>query len=123
VADVIQILADARLLVTSEDQQVDVAHEALIRGWPRLRGWIEEDRSALRTHRRLTEAAEEWQRLHHDAWLLFRGALLTVAQEWRETHEADLNLLERDFLDASVALRNQEEAEALQQQLREQEHL
>ena len=71
----------------------------------------------------LTEAAEEWQRLHRDPGVLFRGALLTVAQEWRETHDADLNLLERDFLDASVALRNQEEAEALQQQLREQEHL
>ena len=123
VADVVKILADARLLVTSEDQQVDVAHEALIRGWPRLRGWIEEDRSALRTHRRLTEAAEEWQRLQRDPGVLFRGALLTVAQEWRETHEADLNLLERDFLDASVALRNQEEAEARQQQRREQEQL
>src|SRR5215813_289392 len=99
VADVVQILADARLLVTGDDQQVDVAHEALIRGWPRLRGWIEEDRSALRTHRRLTEAAEEWQRLQRDQGVLFRGALLTVAQEWRERHEADLNPLERDFLD------------------------
>jgi hypothetical protein len=123
VGEVIQMLADARLLVTSEDQQVDVAHEGLIRGWPRLRGWIEEDRAALRTHHRLTEAAEEWQRLQRDPGVLFRGALLTVAQEWRETHDADLNRPERDFLDASVALRNQEEADARQQQVREQEQL
>jgi hypothetical protein len=117
------LLADARLLVTSEDQQVDVAHEALIRGWPQLRGWIEEDRAALRTHHRLTEAAEEWQRLQRDPGVLFRGALLTVALAWRETHDADLNRLERDFLDASVALRNQEEMEAQQQQQREQDQL
>jgi Novel STAND NTPase 1/TIR domain len=123
VADVIQILADARLLVTSEDQQVDVAHEALIRGWPRLRGWIEEDRAALRTHHRLTEAAEEWQRLQRDPGVLFRGALLTVVQEWRKTHEADLNRLERDFLEASVALQHQEEAQERQRLADEQPHL
>ena len=44
------------------ERWVDVSHEALIRGWPRLRGWIEEDRAGLRLHRRLTEAAEEWHK-------------------------------------------------------------
>jgi hypothetical protein len=123
VAAVVQRLADARLLVTGEDQQVDVAHEALIRGWPRLRGWIEEDRTALRTHRRITEAAEEWQRLHHDAGALFRGALLTGAQEWRERHADDLNMLEQAFLDASVALKHQEEAQERQRLADEQAQL
>jgi hypothetical protein len=123
VAAVVQTLADARLLVTGEDQQVDVAHEALIRGWPRLRGWIEEDRTALRTHRRITEAAEEWQRLHHDAGALFRGALLTGAQEWRERHTDDLNMLEQAFLDASVALKHQEEAQERQRLADEQAQL
>ena len=111
VADVVQRLTNARLLVTSKDQQVDVAHEALIRGWPKLQNWIEEDRTALRTHRRITEAAAEWQRLHRDAGVLFRGVLLTVAQEWREKHAADLSLPEREFLDASMTLRQDEERE------------
>ena len=39
---------------------LEVAHEALIRGWPQLRKWIETDRAGLRTHLRLTEAAKEW---------------------------------------------------------------
>jgi hypothetical protein len=123
VAAVVQRLADARLLVTGEDQQVDVAHEALIRGWPQLRGWIEADRTALRTHRRITEAAEEWQRLGHDAGVLFRGALLTVAQEWHERHAEDLNVLEQAFLEASVALKHQEEAQERQRLADEQAHL
>src|SRR6266487_2690730 len=41
---------------------LDVSHEALIRGWPRLRGWLDEDRAGLRLQRRITETAEEQQR-------------------------------------------------------------
>ncbi len=55
----LKVLADARLIVTGEDT-VEVAHEALIREWPRLRGWLEENREGLRLHRQLTEAAQEW---------------------------------------------------------------
>ena len=39
---------------------VEVTHEALIRGWPELRGWIDEDRDRLRAERRLSDAAAEW---------------------------------------------------------------
>ncbi len=44
------MLADARLIITGEDT-VEVAHEALIREWPRLRGWLEDNREGLRLHR------------------------------------------------------------------------
>ena len=54
----IQVLADARLITTSEDA-VEVAHEALIREWPRLRGWLEDNREGLRLQRHLTQAALE----------------------------------------------------------------
>jgi hypothetical protein len=106
---VVKTLTDARLLVMSTDQQVDIAHEALIRGWPRLRRWVDDSRATLRTHRRITEAAQEWQQLHHDEGVLLRGALLVQAQAWREQHEEDLNPLERDFLDTSIALKRREE--------------
>src|SRR5262249_27790610 len=57
---------ESRLLTTERQQSasgegtLEVAHEALIRGWPTLRKWIETDRAGLRTHLRLTEAAKEW---------------------------------------------------------------
>ncbi len=94
-----------------DDRWVDVSHEALIRGWPRLRQWIDEDRAGLRVHRRLTEAAQEWQRLNRDEGVLYRGARLAEALEWRERNEAALNELERDFLNASVELREREAAD------------
>jgi len=96
---------------------LDVSHEALIRGWPRLRGWLDEDRAGLRIQRRITETAAEWQRSTRDDDLLYRGARLIQAQEWRARHEVELNPLEREFLDASIALKQRlEERERLQQQ-------
>ena len=80
---------------------MDVTHEALIREWPRLTEWLREDREGLLVHRRLTEAAQEWEELKRDSGSLFRGALLAQTAEWATTHEGDLNDLEREFLNAS----------------------
>jgi hypothetical protein len=79
----------------SDQRWVDVSHEALIRGWPRLRRWIEENRSGLRVLRRLTEAALEWDKAGRDHDSLYRGARLVQAIEWRQGNEAALNDLER----------------------------
>jgi hypothetical protein len=87
---------------------VDVSHEALIRGWPRLQGWISADREALRTHRQLTEAAEAWDEHGRDASYLFGGARLSTAAEWAQEHAEELNALEQAFLDASIAAREAE---------------
>lgn len=119
VEEVVKTLTDARLLVTSKDEQVEVAHEALIRGWPRLRRWIDDDRAMLHVHRRITEAAQEWQRLQRDEGVLYRGALLSHAQEWREQHAVYMNQLEREFLDASVTLKRRVEEEDRKRQRHE----
>lgn len=124
VADVVNRLTSERLLTTSaatprDDQIVDVAHEALIRGWPRFRKWVEEDRAGLRALMRLTEAANEWRRENRDKDLLYRGARLAVALELRGSHEAQLNVLEREFLAASVALTAQEQRRRLVVQRRQ----
>ncbi len=74
-------MADRRLITVDQDQ-VEVAHEALIREWPTLRRWLEADREALLTHRRLTEEAEEWAELDRDAGALYRGLRLGQAEEW-----------------------------------------
>ena len=92
---VLRRLADARLITTEGDERrpgegsVDVAHEALIQGWPELRQWIDADRAGLRTQRRLTEAAREWESNGRDASFLYGGARLAVANEWAESHRAN----------------------------------
>ncbi len=111
VRGVITRLADARLLTTGADS-VEVAHEALIREWPRLREWLDDDREGLRLMRHLTESAHSWERLGRDEGELYRGARLTAALEWVERAHPDLNPLEREFLDASRELHQREEREA-----------
>ncbi len=118
VEGVLKILADARLVTTGEEG-VEVAHEALIREWPRLGEWLAEDREGLRLHRQLTEAAQGWQDLERDEGALYRGARLAQALEWAESHGRELNALERAFLDASQELARRKEAEREAQRQRE----
>ena len=75
----------------------------MIRGWPRLRGWVEADRAGLLTHRRLTDAAREWDAVQREPGALYRGARLAAAREWAGDHDEDLSRLEHDFLAASQA--------------------
>lgn len=114
----LKMLADARLIVTQQNT-VEVAHEALIREWPRLRGWLEENREGLRLHRQLTESTQEWIALRRDPDLLYRSARLTQAREWATVHAGELNALECEFLDASITWTEREEAEREAQRQRE----
>jgi WD40 repeat protein/transcriptional regulator with XRE-family HTH domain len=118
VNEVLLTLADARLITTGQDT-AEVAHEALIREWPTLRGWLEEDREGLRLHRRLTEAAQEWDSLSRDPGVLYRGARLAQAIEWSQVHQDDVNQLERDFLGASQAQFEMENVQREAQRQRE----
>ena len=81
---------------TASDEQVEIAHEALVRNWPRLVEWLEEDRVMLRQRQRLTTAAEEWQRLNRATSALWRRELLEEALRYD-----DLNDLETQFVQAS----------------------
>jgi WD40 repeat protein len=99
-------LVQARL-VTVDEGTVQVAHEALIREWPRLRGWLNEDRESLRVHRHLTRSAGAWEAMGRDPGELYRGARLAAALEWAG-EGAELSAEERAFLDASRAEQERE---------------
>ncbi|MBD9727810.1 PD40 domain-containing protein [Streptomyces sp. ID-01-6.2a] len=110
VARVLEALTRARLL-TLDGPTVDLAHEALITAWPRLRGWIEEDRDRLRAHRQLTEAARSWEELGRDVGALYRGSRLVRAREYfaGPGHTDDLTDQEAAFLAAGLGALEQEE--------------
>lgn len=110
VEQLLSTLTNARLVTTSSES-VEVAHEALIREWPTLRGWLDENREGLRIHRHLTEAAQGWLELERDADALYRGSRLAQTVEWAEEHPDDLSSLEKEFLTAS-----QQEVEKAEQE-------
>jgi len=107
---VLQVLADARL-VTIGEETAEVAHEALIREWPTLRRWLDEDRAGLRLHRQLSDAAREWASLRQETAVLYRGSRLTQAIEYAEAHPDQISSLERNFLNTSKLLADRLAAE------------
>ena len=117
VQSVINRLADTRLVTVSQgtdalDATVDLSHEALIRGWPRMRAWIEDDREALRTRGRIADATADWMRLGREDEALLRGARLLEATEFEAQSPELLNADERTFVQASRAVAQREAAAA-----------
>jgi WD40 repeat protein len=116
----IEQLISARL-VTSDQDVVELAHEALARAWPRLRGWLDDDVEGQRTWRHLSTAAEAWDAMGRPDSELYRGVRLDQAVDWRERAAPDLNDLERTFLGASRTERDrqrQREADQLKRTAR-----
>ncbi|MEW6403750.1 MAG: hypothetical protein AB1649_18300 [Chloroflexota bacterium] len=106
-------LANARLIVKTVNEnrsEIEVAHEALIRYWSRLRTWLNEDRDRLRLRESVSEDAKEWQRNgRDDAFLNHRGGRLDDALLLGESSRYALNANEKAYLGACVALRNREQ--------------
>jgi hypothetical protein len=117
-AEAIDAFGSSRLLSFDRDPRtgtptIEVAHEALLREWARLRHWIDAAREDVRMHRRLLTAASEWADSDRDESFFFRGGHLAQFESWSEESGLALTGLEREFVDASSA-------EGRREQLRQQ---
>jgi WD40 repeat protein len=121
---VIDLYGRHRLLTFDRDPvtrgpTVEIAHEALIREWGRLRGWLEEDREFLLWQQRLRAVLRQWEASEQDEGALLRGALLAEAENWFDQRRPDLSEAERNFIQTSLDLRKQKTAEHEAQRQRE----
>lgn len=101
-AKIVDRLVDARLLTTDEES-VQVSHEALAREWPRLQDWLTDDVEGQRILRHLGSASAAWDAMERPDSELYRGGRLTTVQQWRDAVGPALTGVERDFLNASSA--------------------
>ncbi|MEV4745863.1 caspase family protein [Streptosporangium sp. NPDC049248] len=100
---VLDTFLQARLVIVDEDS-VQLTHEALIRGWPQLQGWITADRARLLVRQRLSEDAETWRRQSRDPAYLYVDNRLVAAQEAVGSgRQSELGPLQHAFLAASVS--------------------
>lgn len=98
---------------------VEVAHEALLKEWPRLRVWLAEAQGDLRLHRALAIEVAQWDASQRAPGYLLTGARLGLYED--RSGRVELTQPESDFLEASIDRRNREEAaeeERRQQELR-----
>ena len=93
------------------DATVEVAHEALLREWERLAGWIDRHRAALRRHETFTTAAEEWEAAGREPDYLVAGSRLTEFEAAIREGTLQLTGRERAFLEASTDRRRDERAD------------
>jgi DNA-binding SARP family transcriptional activator/energy-coupling factor transporter ATP-binding protein EcfA2 len=98
----------AARLVTSDDTEIQIAHEALAREWPRLQDWLAQDVEGQQIFRHLASAAESWEQMGRPDSELYRGSRLTAAVEWAERSGPDLTAVERRFLRESLASAEEE---------------
>ena len=98
---------NARLVVTSEDagaRSVEVSHEALIRHWERLRGWVDENRANMKMRAELVAARVEWLSNAKDKTLLVQPGLRLEAARRLRVQPGDVIVADLvDYLDASIA--------------------
>jgi WD40 repeat protein/class 3 adenylate cyclase len=123
-AAVIDSFGASRLLSFDRDSRtgaptVEVAHEALLTAWGRLRRWIDEAREDLRTERRLALAAREWLDAGRDRSFLASGSRLEQFETLRQSGAISITPEERAFVEASLAERDRRRTEEEARQARE----
>ena len=106
VSAAIERFGHGRLLVFDRDAAtreptVEIAHEALLVTWPRLKGWLDEDRSVLRSVTHISLASKAWEANARDAGDLVRGARLADAVAIAESAPERLTNAEHEFVAAS----------------------
>jgi WD40 repeat protein/transcriptional regulator with XRE-family HTH domain len=121
---VIESFGKARLLSFDRDPisrgaTIEVAHEALLREWIRLREWLNESRGEVRLQRQLATAAQEWQNAGHDLSFLMTGSRLEQFEGWSANTNVALTQAEHAYLDASIVERDRHELDERERGQRE----
>ena len=88
VGTVLEAFAISRLLVLDGDT-VQIAHDVLLRAWPRLRGWLDSEQTNWILYTQLQEDAAEWAEHGRDSSFLYRGSQLAAVDRASARWAAD----------------------------------
>ncbi len=121
----IEVFGTQRLLAFDRDQvtgspTVEVAHEALLTEWPRLRGWIDEAGSDIVRHSTLVAAMNEWNTADRNPDYLLVGQRLVDYETWADTATLELSATEQTFIRESTAARDDADRDEAERTGREQ---
>lgn len=116
VDETLQSLVETRLVTANtetqtERQTIEVAHEALIRVWPRLQEWLEQDREDIRLLHEIENAVRTWNEHNQDPSFLYRGLRLSRIEGWLAETTLSPNEQAQMFINASLAERERQQVE------------
>lgn len=105
-------LVTGRLVVVErtggDGDRVQLAHQALIAHWPRLRDWLTHDRDFLSWRDQLEQQRDRWEAAGRDDGALLRGSALAVAQDWLPARTGDVSPAASEFVDRSRSRQRRE---------------
>lgn len=121
--EIIDTFVSYRLLSLDTDPStrgvtVEVAHEALLREWERLRSWLNESRDDIKLQRQLAHAATEWEQSGRELSFLIRGSRLTTLAKWSFEAKVALTEKERYYLRESINEQQRQQASETERQAR-----
>ena len=125
---VIEKLVDARLLTAGRDSAsgqptIELAHEALLRAWPRLQNWVRQEQNYIRWYDRdLVAYLRRWTESEENPDFLLPAALLDEARRWVDERPEMLSGPPTAYIRASLRAR-EEERERTEHELREKSRL
>jgi WD40 repeat protein/serine/threonine protein kinase len=111
--EILDTFAEYRLLTFDHDPgtrvpTVELAHEAILREWDRLRLWLNDSRDEIKLQRQLSAMAAEWSNSRQDASYLARGSRLEQLEKWMTETTVALTPVEREYITASLAERERQ---------------
>lgn len=106
VEDVVTAFGAARLLTFDRDPvtrspTVEIAHDALLENWPRLRTWLDSRRDDIVQRQRLQAAVNEWEQADRDRGFLLPEPKLVSYEQWVSGTGMALTPAEREYLETS----------------------
>ncbi len=106
--ELIGAFISARLLTADQgadgESTLSVAHEALLKHWPRVTQWLEGNRDFLRVRSRIGTRLGEWEEHQRaDDYLIPSGTALAEAEQILAKYGQALELNESDYITRSVA--------------------
>jgi WD40 repeat protein/serine/threonine protein kinase len=121
IEEIIDTFAEYRLLSLDHEADtrrpiVELAHEAILHDWDRLRMWLEDSRNDISQQRLLALAAQQWIEAAKDPSYLLRGTRLEQFESWAAATSLALTPRERDFLNASSGQKQREDSQEHERQ-------
>ncbi|MFT3696252.1 MAG: protein kinase [Kofleriaceae bacterium] len=102
---IVGVLVSSRLIVV-HSTAVELVHESLIKDWPTLRRWLDENQEDAIFLAQLRAAAQQWDQRQRVEGLLWRNEAMEEARLWRSRSQKVLPVREQAFLDAVFELAN-----------------
>ncbi|WP_016953798.1 CHAT domain-containing protein [Anabaena sp. PCC 7108] len=116
--DLVTHLANRRLVITNtrlfinssgqptEEETVEIVHEAMISGWFRLQLWLDLDRDFRTWQERMRTLMRQWKDAGQDEGALLQGVVLTTAEAWVKERPQEIRSDERYFIKRSIQVRD-----------------